>query len=59
MVYFANLVGSLLLVAVVFYSQFWALNAYKVGANALMIANAKVNLAFWPAFARAIEEGKK
>jgi formate/nitrite transporter len=54
MVYFANLVGSLLLVAVVFYSQFWALDAYKVGANALMIANAKVNLAFWPAFARGI-----
>jgi formate/nitrite transporter len=53
-VYFTNLVGALLLVLVVFYSQFWALNAYKVGANALLIANAKVNLAFWPAFARGI-----
>ncbi|MBM3118123.1 MAG: hypothetical protein FJ006_00975 [Chloroflexi bacterium] len=53
-VYFTNLVGSLLLVAVVFYSQFWALDGYKVGVNALSIANAKVNLAFWPAFARGI-----
>jgi formate/nitrite transporter len=53
-VYFTNLVGALLLVLVVFYSQFWALNAYKVGANALLIANAKVNLDFWPAFARGI-----
>jgi formate/nitrite transporter len=53
-VYFANLIGSLLLVLVVFYSQFWALDGYKVGVNALSIANAKVNLAFWPAFARGI-----
>ncbi|UCH50883.1 MAG: formate/nitrite transporter family protein [Chloroflexota bacterium] len=53
-VYFANLIGSLLLVLVVFYSQFWALDGYKVGVNALSIANAKVSLAFWPAFARGI-----
>lgn len=53
-VYFTNLIGSLLLVAVVFYSQFWTLDGYKVGANALIIANAKVNLTFWPAFARGI-----
>jgi formate/nitrite transporter len=53
-VYFTNLIGSLLLVLVVFYSQFWALDGYKVGVNALSIANAKVNLAFWPAFARGI-----
>jgi formate/nitrite transporter len=53
-VYFTNLVGSLLLVLVVFYSQFWALDGFKVGVNALSIANAKVNLAFWPAFARGI-----
>ncbi len=53
-VYFANLIGSLLLVLVVFYSQFWALDGFKVGVNALSIANAKVNLAFWPAFARGI-----
>jgi len=53
-VYFTNLIGSLLLVLVVFYSQFWALDGYMVGANALAIANAKVSLAFWPAFARGI-----
>jgi formate/nitrite transporter len=53
-VYFTNLVGSLLLVLIVFYSQFWALDGFKVGVNALSIANAKVNLAFWPAFARGI-----
>lgn len=53
-VYFTNLIGSLLLVLVVFYSQFWALDGFKVGVNALLIANAKVNLAFWPAFARGI-----
>jgi formate/nitrite transporter len=53
-VYFTNLIGSLLLVLVVFYSQFWALDGFKVGVNALSIANAKVNLAFWPAFARGI-----
>lgn len=53
-VYFTNLIGSLLLVLIVFYSQFWTLDAYKVGANALLIANAKVSLAFWPAFARGI-----
>jgi len=53
-VYFTNLIGSLLLVLVVFYSQFWALDGFKVGVNALSIANAKVNLAFWPAFARGV-----
>ncbi len=53
-VYFTNLIGSLLLVLVVFYSQFWALDGYKVGVNALSIANAKVSLTFWPAFARGI-----
>ncbi len=53
-VYFTNFVGALLLVLVVFYSQFWTLDAYKVGANALLIANAKVNLPFWTAFSRGI-----
>jgi formate/nitrite transporter len=53
-VYLANLVGALLLVVIVFYSQFWTLDGLKVGVNALSIANAKVNLAFWPAFARGI-----
>ncbi len=53
-VYFANLVGALLLVLLVYYSNFWTMDAYKVGANALNIANAKVSLAFGPAFVRGI-----
>jgi len=53
-VYASNLVGSLILVALVFYAQSWALNGYALGANALMIANAKVNLAFVPALFRGI-----
>jgi formate/nitrite transporter len=53
-VYFANLVGSLLLVLLIYYSNFWTMDAYKVGANALAIANAKASLAFWPAFVRGI-----
>lgn len=53
-VYFTNLIGALLLVLVVYYSRFWTLDAYKVGANALLIANAKVNLPFWTAFSRGI-----
>ncbi len=53
-VYFANLVGALLLVVLVYYSNFWTMDAYKVGANALSIANAKASLAFWPAFFRGI-----
>jgi formate/nitrite transporter len=53
-VYFANLAGSLILVAVLFYAQFWALDGYAVGANALMIASGKTSLAFVPALFRGI-----
>lgn len=53
-VYFSNLAGSVLLVALVFYAQSWQLGGYGVGANSLMIANAKVNLAFAPALFRGI-----
>jgi formate transporter len=53
-VYFANLVGALGLVAIVYVSQQWSLNSSLVGANAVAIANAKVNIAFWPALARGI-----
>jgi len=54
LVYFANLVGSLSLVGLMFYTNQWALNDYGVGANALLIANAKVNLTFGSALARGI-----
>ncbi len=53
-VYFSNLAGALILVVLIFYAQFWALDSYRVGVNALMIANAKVNLAFVPALYRGI-----
>jgi formate/nitrite transporter len=53
-VYFANCAGALILVAIVFHGQFWALNGYGVGANALMIASGKTSLAFVPALCRGI-----
>jgi formate/nitrite transporter len=53
-VYFANFAGALILVAIIFHAQFWALDGYKVGANALMIAAGKTSLAFWPALCRGI-----
>jgi len=54
LVYFANLAGSLSLVGLMFYTNQWAFNDYGVGANALLIANAKVNLSFGSALARGI-----
>jgi formate/nitrite transporter len=53
-VYFSNLAGSLILVAIIFHAQFWALDGYEVGAHALMIASGKTNLAFVPALCRGI-----
>lgn len=53
-VYFANLAGSLILVALIFHSQFWALDGYGVGAHALMIASGKTSLAFVPALCLGI-----
>jgi hypothetical protein len=41
-------------VGIVSQSQFWALDGYRVGANALMIAAGKTSLAFWPALFRGI-----
>ena len=53
-VYFANLAGSLLLVLLMYWSGLWKTNGGAVGATAVGIANAKVNLTFLEAFARAI-----
>jgi len=53
-VYFANFAGALILVAILYHAQFWALNGYGVGANALMIASGKTSLAFIPALCRGI-----
>ncbi len=54
LVYFANLAGSLSLAGLMFYTYQWAFNGFGVGANALLIANAKVNLSFGSALARGI-----
>jgi len=53
-VYFANLAGGLALVGLMFYARQWAFSDYGVGANALLIANTKVNLGFGEALARGI-----
>ncbi len=53
-VYFANFAGSLLLVLLMYWSGLWKTNGDLVGAKALSIANAKVNLTFLQAFARGI-----
>jgi len=53
-VYFANLAGSLLLVLLMYWSGLWKTHGGGVGATAVGIANAKVNLTFLEAFARAI-----
>jgi formate/nitrite transporter len=54
LVYFANLLGALSLAGLMFYTYQWGFNNYGVGANALLIANAKVNLSFGSALARGI-----
>ena len=54
LVYFANLLGGLSLVGLIFYTYQWTFNDYGVGANALLTANAKVNLSFGSALARGI-----
>ena len=53
-VYGANLVGSLALVGFMFFTNQWAFSDFGVGATALNIANAKVNLGFGEALVRGI-----
>ena len=53
-VYFANLVGSILLVLIMYYSGLWKIGNLEVGVAALRTATAKVNLSFWEAFCRGI-----
>jgi len=53
-VYFANFVGSLLLVLLMYWRGLWKTSGGLVGASALGIANSKVNLTFLQAFARGI-----
>ncbi|MBI5699275.1 formate/nitrite transporter family protein [Candidatus Saganbacteria bacterium] len=53
-VYLANFAGSLILVYIMYYSGLWAFNQLGVGASALSIASAKVNLTWMEAFMRGI-----
>ena len=53
-VYFGNLVGSLSVAMLMFLSRQWASANYHVGATALNIANAKVNLSFTEGMVRGI-----
>lgn len=53
-VYFGNMVGSLLTVMLVYLTKQWTFANYHVGATALNIANAKVNLSFAEGLARGI-----
>ncbi len=54
LVYAGNFAGSLGTVALIYFSGQWRFNNYAVGANALKIANAKVNLGFAEAIALGI-----
>jgi formate transporter len=53
-VYLGNLVGSLATAFLLFLTRQWAFANYRVGATALDIANAKVNLSFTEGVARGI-----
>ena len=53
-VYFGNLVGSLATALLMYFTRQWAFANYHVGATALNIANAKVNLSFTEGLARGI-----
>jgi len=53
-VYFANLIGSVLLAFFIYWSGLWHMGGDAVGVFSLKIASAKVDLPFWQAFFRAI-----
>jgi len=53
-VYFGNLVGSLGTVVLMYLTKQWTFADYRVGATALNIANAKVNISFTEGVARGI-----
>jgi formate/nitrite transporter len=53
-VYFGNLVGSLATAMLMYLTRQWAFADYHVGATALNIANAKVNLSFAEGLTRGI-----
>jgi len=54
LVYAANFIGALLLALLMYHSGLWKMASGAVGAKALAIADAKVDLAFKEAFLRGI-----
>jgi len=54
LVFVANLIGSVVLALIMYRSGLWKMASGAVGAKALAIANAKVNLSFGEAFFRGI-----
>jgi formate/nitrite transporter len=54
LVYAANFIGSVLLAFIMYESGLWKMASNAVGAKAIAIANAKVNLPFGEAFFRGI-----
>jgi len=46
LVYLGNLLGALSVVVMVYYAGWWEQDGHQVGATAVSIANAKVNLSF-------------
>ncbi|MBN1765984.1 MAG: formate/nitrite transporter family protein [Sedimentisphaerales bacterium] len=54
LVYLANFAGALLLVFIMYHSGLWKTASNAVGAKAIAIASAKVNLSFSEAFFRGI-----
>ncbi|WP_300669906.1 formate/nitrite family transporter [Desulfoluna sp.] len=53
-VYVANLVGSLLLALLFYFSGLWKAGGGALGETAVRVASAKVHLGWWEAFVRAV-----
>ena len=53
-VFIGNFIGSLAIVALIYLSDHWGSESARVGAKALLIANAKVGLPFMQALVRGI-----
>ena len=53
-VFIGNLIGSLIVVFLIFMSGQWTAGGVAIGVKALMIANGKVNLTFWQLISRGI-----
>jgi len=53
-VFIGNLIGSLVVIALIFLSGQWTAGGGAVGVKALTIANSKVNLTFWQAISRGV-----